>query len=168
MAAWVSIHECHPSEQPFGIDGYAISERIARLVSRRAIVVAGLSAIAMAASGCSGDSNAETETPLATTTEQVETEPPVQPTVDIAEFRAAIEESFGASGYETSWYGHVTGMKMAHGRLEIETDVDPLDQETARMVCSAAVAFALNNEAGDGIETATVFGSDGVPLGSCA
>lgn len=43
------------------------------LVSRRAIVVAGLSAIAIAASGCSRDSDAEAESPPATTTEQVET-----------------------------------------------------------------------------------------------
>jgi hypothetical protein len=136
-----------------------------RLVLRRAIVVAGLSAIAMAASGCQGDSDAEADSPPATTTEQVET----QPTVDIAKFRAAIEESFGASGYETSWYSHVTGMKMAHGRqLEIATDVDPEDSETAMAICSAAINFALNSEAGEGIETAHVFGSDGAPIGGCA
>src|SRR6187401_1645227 len=83
----------------------ARSERGLRLVSRRAVVVVGLSAIALAASGCSGDSEAEAESPPVTTTEQVETERPGQATVDIAEFRTAIEESFGASGYETSWYG---------------------------------------------------------------
>ena len=147
----------------------ARSERGLRLVSRRAVVVVGLSAIALAASGCSGDSEAEAESPPVTTTEQVETEPPGQATVDIAEFRAAIEESFGASGYETSWYGHVTGMKMAHGRLEIATNLDPVrDQETARMVCLAAIRFALDTEVGDGIETAAVFASDGKPLGGCA
>ena len=123
----------------------------------------------MAASGCLGDSDAEAESPPATTIEQVESGPPAQPTVDVARFRAAIEESFGASGYETSWYGHVTGMKMAHGRLEIATDVDPeSDPETAMTICSAAVNFALNSEAGEGIESAAVFGSDGAPLGGCA
>ena len=139
------------------------------MVSRRTIVVAGLSAIALAASGCSGDSDADAESPPATTTEQVETEPPAQPTVDMAAFRDAIEERFGASGSETSWYSHVTGMKMAHGRLEIATNLDPPgDEEDARMVCLAAIRFAFDSEAGDGIETATVFGSDGAPLGSCA
>ena len=122
-------------------------------MSRRAVVVVGLSAIALGASGCSGDSQAEAESPPVTTTEQV----------------AAIEESFGASGYETSWYGHVTGMKMAHGRLEIATNLDPVrDQETARMVCLAAIKFALDSEVGDGVETAAVFASDGTPLGGCA
>ena len=60
-------------------------------------------------------------------------------------------------------------MKMAHGRLEIATSLDPdSEQETARTVCLAAINFALHSEAGDGIETAAVFGSDGVPFGTCA
>jgi hypothetical protein len=128
-------------------------------VSRKAIVVAGLSAIAIAASGCTGDSDAEAEGPPATTTEQV----------DISKFRAAIEESFGASGYETSWYGHVTGMKVGpHRTLEIATDVDPGDDETAGTICGAAMRFAYNSEAGDGLEGARVFGSDGMALSNCA
>jgi len=152
-------------ERNASVAALATSERVVRLVLRRAVVVAGLSAIAMAASGCLGDSDAEPDSPPVTTTEQVET----RPTVDIAKFRAAIEESFGASGYERSWYGHVTGMKMAHGRLEIATDVDPeSDPEAAMTICSAAVNFALNSEAGEGIESAAVFGSDGAPLGGCA
>ncbi len=135
----------------------------------RLVVVAGLSAIAIAASGCLGDSDGEAESPPATTTEQVETRLAAEPTVDVAKFRAAIEESFGASGYETSWYGHVTGMKMAHGRLEIATNLDPdSEQETPRTVCLAAINFALHSEAGDGIETATVLGSDGAPIGTCS
>ena len=124
----------------------------------------------MAASGCSGDSDAEAESPPATTTEQVETEPPAQPTVNIAVFRAAIEESYGTpSGYEKTWYDHITGMKMARGRLEIATNVDPRrDPEVGLIICSEVLGFAINSEAGDGIETAAVFGSDGVSLGACA
>ena len=124
----------------------------------------------MAASGCGGDSDSEAESPPATTTEQVESEPPAQPTVNIAEVRAAIEESYGTPpGYETTWYDHVTGMKMAHGRLEIATNVDPRrDPEAAMIICSGVINFAINSEAGDGIETAAVFGSDGVQLGTCA
>src|SRR6188768_3563329 len=83
------------------------------LVVPRIIVVAGLSAIAIAASGCSGDSDAEAESPSAATTEQVETQPPAQPRVDIAKFRAAFKETFGTPPDERPWYGLITGMKMA-------------------------------------------------------
>src|SRR5262245_44927945 len=58
-------------------------ERVVRVALPRIIFVAVLSAIAMAASGC-GDSDAEAESPPATTTEQVETQPPAEPTFDIA------------------------------------------------------------------------------------
>ena len=54
-------------------------------MSPKAIAVAGLSAIAIAASGCSGDSDPE------------------------AEFRAAFKKSFG----EAPWYHHITGMEVA-------------------------------------------------------
>jgi len=53
------------------------------------------------------------ESPPATTTEQVETQPPAQPTVDISTFRAAFEETFGTPPDERPWYGLITGMKMA-------------------------------------------------------
>jgi hypothetical protein len=125
---------------------------------------------AIAASGCRGDSDPEAESRRATTTEQVETRPAAQPAGDIAKFRAAFEERFGAPGSEASWYGHVTGLEMADGKLEIATDLGPEDDgdETLRAICLAAINFAFDVEAGDGIETAAVLGSDGAPLGQCA
>jgi PBP1b-binding outer membrane lipoprotein LpoB len=54
-------------------------------VSRRAVVTAGLSAVAIVASGCSGDSDTtQAESPPATTTEQV----------DFSRFRAAFKARF--------------------------------------------------------------------------
>ena len=127
-------------------------------MSRRAIVVAGLSAVAIAASGCSGDSDAEAESPPATTTEQV----------DISKFRAAFKARFET----TSWYGHITGMEMSSGRLEITTDLDAEsaanETETVTEICFAALKSAFDAEALDGGETAGVIGSDGVVLGNCA
>jgi hypothetical protein len=78
-------------------------------VSRRAIVVAGLSAIAIAASGCSGDSDPE------------------------AEFRAAFEKEFSAA----PWYHHITGMEVTDesGRphIEVTTDLSPGDGQPDRI-----------------------------------
>jgi len=122
-------------------------------VSRRAIVVAGLSAVAIAASGCSGDSDAEAESPPATTIEQV----------DFSKFRAAFKARFET----TSWYGQITGMKMSSGRLEITAELAP--ESDAGEFCGEALRLALfGAEPLDGVETATVIGPDGVPLASCA
>ena len=140
----------------------------------RIIVVAGLSAIAIAASGCSGDSDAEAESPPATTTEQVETQPPAQPTVDISTFRAAFEETFGAPG-ERPWYGLITGMKMApreivtatssYRVLEITTKLESPSDTVVSEICEAV--FALDSETRNGIEAVRVIGSDGEE-GGCA
>jgi hypothetical protein len=113
------------------------------------MVVAVLSAVAIAASGCGGDSDAE------------------------AEFRAAFKERFGTPGDETSWYGHITGMKLSSGRLEITTDLAAKrlsadETETVMAICSAALKFVLDTEALDGRPTTGVIGSDGAVLGNCA
>ncbi len=141
-----------------------------RLVLPRIIVVAGLSAIAIAASGCSGDSDAEAESPSATTTEQVETQPPAQSVFGIAKFRAAFKERFGTPPDERRWYGLITGMKM--GReirgprpLEITVKVESLSVRVMSEICEAV--FALDSEMGDGIEAVRVIGSDGGD-GGCA
>ncbi len=55
----------------------------------------------------------------------------------------------------------------AHRTLEIATDVDPGDTETWEPICAAAMRFALKSEAGDGIEAARVFESDGVARVTC-
>jgi hypothetical protein len=146
-------------------------------VSGKAIAAAGLSAVAIATGGCSGDSEAEAESPPATTTEQVETQPPVQSAVDITKFRAAFDERFGTPGDEASWWGHITGMKigqkMPYMILAIATDLAPTEGNVpenapALMICRAAMGFALNSEAGDGIDGVSVRGSDGVGLVGCA
>jgi len=143
-------------------------ERVVRLVVPRIIVVVGLSAIAIAASGCLGDSDAEAESPPTTTTGQVDTRPPARPTVDIAKLRAAFKETFGTPPDERPWYGLITGMKMAQRTLEIATKVDSESNPAARTICGAAMRLALDSEAGDGIESVRVMGSDGVALGGCA
>ena len=120
----------------------------------------------IAAGGCSGDSDPDAESPPATTTEQVETQRPAPPAVDIAKFRAAFKERFG----ETSWYGHITGMKMSSGNLEITTDLDsPSDAgEIERGICGRAAKLALDlGMLGDGIKGVVMTGSDGVELGGC-
>jgi hypothetical protein len=143
------------------------SERVVRLVVPRIIVVAGLSAIAIAASGCLGDSDAVAESPPSTATEQVETQPPAQPTVDISKFRAAFKETFA----ERPWYDQITGMKMtAHRILRITTKLDP-DSDSletdAGTICRAAFGLASAEVVG-GIRGVEVVGSGGVGGGGCA
>ena len=113
-------------------------------MSPKAIAVAGLSAIAIAAGGCSGDSDPE------------------------AEFRAAFKENFS----ETTWYPHITGMEVADGsdgrpRIEVTTDLAPGDGEAEGGLCEAVMNIALDSGAYDEIAIVKVTGSDGVLLGGC-
>ena len=108
------------------------------MVSPKAMAVAGLSAIAVAASGCGGDSDPG------------------------AEFRVAFKKSFA----EAPWYHHITGMKMSSENstwLEITTD-DPAS-EIQRGICGAAMRFALDHEVGDGIHEVHVWAAYGEPGG---
>ena len=144
-------------------------------VSRKAIVVAGLSAIAIAASGCSGDSDEEAESPSATTTEQVETQPPPQPTVDISSFRAAFKETFGTPPDERPWYGLITGMRIApreivtatssYRTLEVTVKSERLSDAVTGEICEAA--FAVDSQTHIGIEAVRIIASDGGD-GGCA
>ena len=141
----------------------------------RIIVVAVLSAIAIAASGCSGDSDAGAESPPATTTERVETQPPAWPTGDISKFRAAFKETFGTPPDERPWYGLITGMKMApreivtatssYRVLEITTKLESPSDTVVSEICEAV--FAVDSETGNGIEAVRVIDSDGQE-GGCA
>ena len=116
-------------------------------VSPKAIAVAGLSAIAVAGSGCGGDS-------------------------DEVKFRAAFEKKFSAA----PWYHHITGIEVKDRGLEVTTDLGPesaWDGEsgwsgTSRVICRAAYGVAIDNEGIDGGEGVSVMGRDGVVLGGCA
>lgn len=119
-------------------------------MSRRAIVVAGLSAIAIAASGCTGGSDAD------------------------AEFRAAFEKKFSAA----PWYHHITGMEVTEderdsGRphIEVMTDLGPGDgapEAGDAGFCGAVRDFALESGVYEQVASVEVFGSDGVERGGCA
>ena len=93
------------------------------MVSPKAVAVAGLSAIAIAAGGCGGDSDPD------------------------AEFRAAFEERFG----ETPWYQHITGMEV-DGWLKITTDVDSNSGSRGGVPCGVVFRFALDHGVNDGVE----------------
>ena len=115
-------------------------------MSPRAAAVAGLTAIALAASGCGGDSDPE------------------------AEFRAAFEKEFSAA----PWYPHITGIKVKDGsgrpHIKVTTELvrKTTGTEPVRTICLAAINFAFESGAVDEIPEGTVTGSDGVGLGACA
>jgi hypothetical protein len=142
------------------------------VVSGKAIAVAGLSAIALAASGCSGDSDTEAESTPATTTEHVETQPAAPSTVDIAKLRAAFKERYGTPGDEASWWGHITGIKVpsvkeGHRTLVISTDLEKIGDRIGAALCHAGFAVARDSGAFEGIEAVVVKTSDGEE-GGCA
>ena len=120
-------------------------------MSPRAIAVAGLSAIAIAASGCSGGSESEAE-----------------------KFRASFEERYGSPENEATWYRHITGMRMGDdGYFKIRTDLGPENEEgsvmSGKVICRAASKLALDSgQLGDGIKGVIVIGSDGGMVVGCA
>jgi len=120
-------------------------------VSRRAIVVAGLSAIAIAASGCSGGSDAEAESP-----------------VDITKLRAEVTEHFGTPPNEAPWYRHITAINLgANGQqLRVTTDLD--ERESRRIPCGLLWKLAFEQADKPSNLWVVVVGTGGVEFGACA
>jgi hypothetical protein len=105
----------------------------------------------IAASGCSGDSEAD----------------------DVSTFRAAFKETYG-SPHPKQWYDLVTGMKMDDAAgwertLRITTTLHPTESNlVARGICGAATKLALDlGVLGDEFDFVSVVGSDGMRLGNC-
>ena len=125
----------------------------------------------IAASGCSGGSDAEAESRRATTTEQFETQPPTHPVVDISQFRAAFTEAYGTPPTPMQWHGLITGMTMAGGWLDITTKLEPGStsvHDNSSAICGAATKLAIDlGVLGNGITGVRVMGLDGVELGGC-
>ena len=123
----------------------------------KAVAVAVLISIAIAAGGCRGGSEAEAEGP-----------------VDITKLRAEYKERFGVppNVVAPEWYAHTTAINMVNGRLEITTDLTPEEyaaSDILREACAQPLGLAFELAEPDTIElTAAVFGVGGVPLGGCA
>ena len=116
-------------------------------MSPKAIAVAGLSALALAASGCAGDSDPE------------------------AEFRVAFEKEFSTA----PWYHHVTGIEVKDSSLEVTTDLGPESKwdgegsgETSGAICRAAWGVAVATGLIDESEGVGVKGRGGRGLIGCA
>jgi hypothetical protein len=110
----------------------------------------------LAASGCTGDSNAEAESP-----------------VDITMLRAELKERFGTPPNEAPWYRHITAVNWANGQLEITTRLSPEEYEGSDelrgWICGEPLKLAFEQQAEpDTIDLiAAVFGAGGVGLGYC-
>ncbi|MGL6279154.1 MAG: hypothetical protein ACRC50_06320 [Gaiella sp.] len=120
-----------------------------------AIVAAGLSAIAIAASGCTGGSEGEAEG---------------RP-VDVTRLRTELKERFGTPPNEAPWYRHIVAITMFDGRLEITTDLNPDEyrDDLTRAVCLEPLKLALEQAEPQTIDlTARVFGPGQVAMGACA
>ena len=115
----------------------------------KAMAVAVLRSIAIAAGGCSGGSDAEAESP-----------------VDIATFRAEVKERFGTPPNEAPWYRHITAINWANEQtLEITTDLD--ESETRRIPCGLLWGVAFVQAEKPNSLGVVVVGSDGEGWG-CA
>ena len=112
-------------------------------MSRKAIAVAGLSAIAIAAGGCSGDSDSD------------------------GELSAAFKKDFSTA----PWIHHITGVKKMSSEhpnsLEVTTDLHKASDTLTGAICEAGFQFADDHEVGDGIEAVHIINSDGSE-GGCA
>ena len=111
-------------------------------MSPKVIAVAGLSAIAIAASGCSGDSDPETE------------------------FTAAFKKDFSTA----PWINHITGVKRSSEyptSLVVTTDLHKASETLGGAICHAGFQFADDHELGDRIEAVVMLGPDGEE-GGCA
>ena len=148
----------------------------------------------IAASGCSGGSDADAESPVADAESSVDIAEfraelkqrfgvpanEVLPSwarhirvVNISEFRAAFKERFGVPPNEVSpsWYRHVTAIRMrANGIVVIKTALGPGQSETAIAICGAGTKVAGDDlgALGDGIQGVLVRRSDGAGLVGCA
>lgn len=121
----------------------------------KAVAVAVLSSVAIAAGGCSGDSDAEAQSP-----------------VDIAQLRADLEERWGAPPHAVApvWYRHITAIDWANGQLEITTDLSPEEygaNEGLRGTCGEPLKLAFEQVDYTVDLIAAVFSTDGVGLGGC-
>jgi len=100
-----------------------------------------MSAIALAASGCGGDSDPD------------------------AEFRAAFKKKFGVAPR----YHHITGIKVKDGSLVLRTDFAPKsDFDAVGAICGEAYGVAIETGAIDSGEFVNVKDRDGVGILSCA
>lgn len=136
------------------------------LVLQRTVVAAGLSAIAVAASGCSGDSHAEAESPPATTSGHVNAQPPAQSSVDLSKFRAAFKEAYG----ERPWHRQITAMEIEtdterHRVLNVTLKLERVPDTVVAEICEAG--FAVASELRMGIDVVGVINSAGGD-GGCA
>jgi hypothetical protein len=119
-------------------------------VSPKAVAVAVLSSIAMAAGGCSGGSDAEAESPL-----------------DITEFRAEAKERFGTPPNEAPWYRHITAFNWRNGQtLVVRTDLD--ESESRVIPCGLLWRFAFKEADTPNSFAVVIAGSDGAEFGGCA
>jgi hypothetical protein len=123
-------------------------------VLAKAIAVAVLSSIAIAAGGCSGNSDAEAESP-----------------VDITKLRAEFKERFGTPPNEAPWYRSITAINWANGHLEVTTDFTP---EETNALGPPGPCVEIWNLASEQLEEpdetaliVAVFDAGGVRQGSC-
>jgi hypothetical protein len=116
----------------------------------KAFAVAVLSSIALAASGCSGGSDAEAES---------------HP-VDITKFRADVKERFGTPPNDAPWYRHITAINWADEQtLEITTDLD--GSESRRIPCGLLWGLAFGQADKPNSLAVAIVDSDG-EVGGCA
>ena len=116
----------------------------------KAVAVAVLSSIAIAAGGCSGGSDAEAESP-----------------VDITKLRAEVKERFGTAPNEAPWYRHIIAINWANGRVEVTTDLD--ESGSRGIPCGLLWGLAFEQAEPDTFNSGVaVVGSDGAEFGGCA
>ena len=91
----------------------------------KAIAVAVLTSIAIAAGGCSGGSDADAEG-----------------RGDVTKLRAQLKERFGTPPNEAPWYRHITAISWENGQVEVTTDLDE-GSEFGGEICAKVFGLAF-------------------------
>jgi hypothetical protein len=75
-----------------------------------------------------------------------------------------LKENFGYPGFETSWYGSITGVSVRANTVVVNTNLSSADAR-AQSVCEAASGYIFSHENRSlGIESVQVIGANGAVL----
>jgi hypothetical protein len=75
-----------------------------------------------------------------------------------------MKDNFGNPGYETSWYGNITGISVQGDTVVVNTNLAMADSR-AQGICSAVSGYVFSNENRNrGMENIQVVGTNGAIL----
>lgn len=93
-------------------------------------------------------------------------EPPSADTSSEAEqaVRRYLDENFGQPGFETSWYRHISGVRVVGSRVIVATDLSTGDRDDAEGICSGTSGYVYGSNDEYGLDAVEVDAADGTVI----